>query len=128
MSIAKYSIEQTDPPVLLGKLCRQCMIYRVKIGGTWLARRVSPLATSATEFHFCPPNYAPEQVFTASDLNLYYDPRHTNWYKRPDWFAVVGVSRLYEERDLRLSYVMWQEGVRPLVAVELLSLALKMKT
>jgi len=72
-------------------------------------------------FTFCPPNYPPEQVFTASDLNLYYDPRHTNWYKRPDWFAVVGVSRLYEERDLRLSYVMWQEGVRPLVVVELLS-------
>jgi hypothetical protein len=29
------------------------------------------------------------------------------WHKRPDWFAVVGVPRLYEERDLRLSYVLW---------------------
>lgn len=43
---------------------------------------------------FCPPNYTQKQVFVASDLNLYYDPQHTGWYKRPDWFAVVGVSRL----------------------------------
>lgn len=70
---------------------------------------------------FRPPGYPPEQVFVASDLNLYYDSRHTNWYKRPDWFAVVGVSRLYEQRDLRLSYVIWQEGVNPFVVVELLS-------
>lgn len=70
---------------------------------------------------FAPPANPSEQVFVASDLNLYYDPRHTGWYKRPDWFAVVGVPRLYEERDLRLSYVMWQEGVRPIVAIEFLS-------
>lgn len=70
---------------------------------------------------FYPPTHPPEQVFVASDLNLYYDPRHTNWYKRPDWFAVVSVSRLYEDRDLRLSYVLWQEGVRPIVAIEFLS-------
>mgnify|MGYP000232800189 CR=1 FL=1 len=70
---------------------------------------------------FRPPNDAADQVFIASDLNLYYDPRHPNWYKRPDWLAVVGVSRLYEQRDLRLSYVIWQEGVNPFVVVELLS-------
>jgi Uma2 family endonuclease len=70
---------------------------------------------------FCPPIFPAERVFVASDLNLYYDPQHTGWYKRPDWFAVVGVSRLYEERELRLSYVMWQEGVRPIVAIEFLS-------
>jgi Uma2 family endonuclease len=70
---------------------------------------------------FCPPNYPVEQVFTASDLNLYYDVRHPLWYKRPDWFAVVGISKLYEEHDLRLSYVIWQEEVAPLVVVELLS-------
>jgi len=57
----------------------------------------------------------------ASDLNLYYDPLNTGWYKRPDWFAVVGVSRLYQGQDLRLSYVSWQEGVRPVVVIELLS-------
>ena len=70
---------------------------------------------------FCPPPYPADQVLTASDLNLYYDPHHPSWYKRPDWFAAVGVTRLYEERDLRLSYVIWQEGVSPLIVVELLS-------
>lgn len=70
---------------------------------------------------FRPPTYREDQVFTASDLNLYYDVRHPQWYKRPDWFAVLGVSRLYEEQDLRLSYVTWQEGVNPFVVVELLS-------
>ncbi|MBN3879239.1 MULTISPECIES: Uma2 family endonuclease [unclassified Nostoc] len=70
---------------------------------------------------FCPPNYPAEEVFVASDLNLYYDLRHTLWYKRPDWFAAVGVSRLYEQQNLRLSYVIWQEGVAPFVMVELLS-------
>jgi Uma2 family endonuclease len=70
---------------------------------------------------FRPPNYPLDQVFSASDLNLYYDVKHPSWYKRPDWFAVVGGSRLYEQRDLRLSYVIWQEGVDPLIVVELLS-------
>lgn len=70
---------------------------------------------------FCSPRYAATQIFTGSDINLYYDVKHTLWYKRPDWFAVVGVSRLYDEVDLRLSYVTWQEGVNPLVVVELLS-------
>ena len=70
---------------------------------------------------FRPPNYSANQVFAASDLNLYYDPSHSQWYKRPDWFGVLGVSRLYEGRDLRLSYVTWQEGVNPFVVVELLS-------
>ena len=45
----------------------------------------------------------------------------TPWHKRPDWFIVAGVPRLYDHKELRLSYVMWQEGVRPLVVVELLS-------
>ncbi|NWF61061.1 MAG: Uma2 family endonuclease [Fischerella sp.] len=70
---------------------------------------------------FHPANYPADQIFIASDLNLYYDPRHPQWYKRPDWFAVLGVSRLYEQQDLRLSYVTWQEGVNPFVVVELLS-------
>lgn len=70
---------------------------------------------------FYPSHYPPERVFVASDLNLYYDPQNTSWYKRPDWFAVVGVSRLYQGQDLRLSYVFWQEGVRPRVVIELLS-------
>ena len=70
---------------------------------------------------FQPPNYPTEEVFIGSDLNLYYDPHNTLWYKRPDWFAVLGASRLYQQRELRLSYVVWQEGVDPTVVVELLS-------
>jgi Uma2 family endonuclease len=70
---------------------------------------------------FRPRNHPPEQVFSAGDMNLYYDVRHPNWYKRPDWFGVVGVPRLYDGHDLRLSYVIWQEGVNPFVVVELLS-------
>ncbi len=72
-------------------------------------------------FTFCPPHYPALQVFSASDMNLYYDVRHAQWYKRPDWFGVVGVPRLYDEVDMRLSYVVWQEGVNPYVIVELLS-------
>ncbi len=55
------------------------------------------------------------------DLNLYYDVRHTKWYKRPDWFVVPGVQPASQQEDLRLSYVTWQEGVNPLLVVELLS-------
>src|SRR5919199_1528707 len=72
-------------------------------------------------YTFRPANYSEDEIFVASDLNLYYNVRHPLWYKRPDWFAVVGVPRLYEQRELRLSYVVWQEGVNPFVVVELLS-------
>ena len=70
---------------------------------------------------FQPPQYAPDRFFVASDLNLYYTVRHPLWHKRPDWFAVLGVSRLYDARDLRLSYVIWQEEVAPYVVIELLA-------
>jgi Uma2 family endonuclease len=70
---------------------------------------------------FRPPNYPSQEIFTGSNLNLYYDLRHPSWYKIPDWFAVLGVPYLYENRDLRLSYVVWQEGVSPHIIVELLS-------
>ena len=70
---------------------------------------------------FRPPNYPSELIFSGGDMNLYYDVNHTNWYKRPDWFGVVGVPRLYNGTDMRLSYVVWQEGVNPYIVVELLS-------
>ncbi|MDY6786385.1 MAG: Uma2 family endonuclease [Cyanobacteriota bacterium] len=70
---------------------------------------------------FRPSTHPIDQILVASDLNLYYDPNHTGWYKRPDWYAVVGVPRLYEGREPRLSYVFWQEGVRPIIALEFLS-------
>jgi Uma2 family endonuclease len=70
---------------------------------------------------FQTPSYPAEEIFTGTDLNLYYDSRNPLWYKRPDWFAVVGVSRLYQQREMRLSYVVWQEGIDPFIVVELLS-------
>jgi Uma2 family endonuclease len=62
-----------------------------------------------------------DRFFTGTDLNIYYDLQNLKWYKRPDWFVAIGVTRLYDERDLRNSYVMWDEGVSPSVIVELLS-------
>jgi Uma2 family endonuclease len=65
--------------------------------------------------------YSRDNSFTASDLNLYYDVHHPRWYKRPDWFLAVNVPRLYEQKELRRSYVTWQEGKSPYVAIEFLS-------
>lgn len=65
--------------------------------------------------------YSRENWFTGSDLNLYYDVHHPLWHKRPDWFLALNVPRLYEGRDLRRSYVVWQEGQSPTVVVEFLS-------
>jgi Uma2 family endonuclease len=70
---------------------------------------------------FQPTNWNPELVYSAADLNLYYDLEHSLWYKRPDWFGVVGVGKFYKGQDLRLSYVTWQEPANPFVVVELLS-------
>ncbi|WP_448283964.1 Uma2 family endonuclease [Phormidesmis priestleyi] len=66
-------------------------------------------------------DYVSDRIFTGSDLNLYYDVRHTQWHKRPDWFLVLDVPRLYDGTDMRSSYVVWQEAVHPFVVVELLS-------
>jgi Uma2 family endonuclease len=70
---------------------------------------------------FLPPDYPSEQMMIASDLNLYYDVHNTRYYKRPDWYVALGAPHLYEKREPRLSYVMWQEGVTPYMAIELLS-------
>jgi len=58
--------------------------------------------------HLCKRN----RSVVASDLNL--DPLNTGWYKRPDWFAVVGVSGYIKDKTA-LELVSWQEGVRPVV-------------
>lgn len=68
--------------------------------------------------------YTRDNYFTGTDLNVYYDVEHLLWHKRPDWFLVVDVPRLYngsKGEDLRLSYVVWQEGKSPDVVVEFLS-------
>ncbi len=70
---------------------------------------------------FRPMTVPPEQCFIGTDMNLYYDLEHLNWHKRPDWFAVLGVSSFDDQQQLRLSYVIWQELVAPYLVVELLS-------
>jgi Uma2 family endonuclease len=67
----------------------------------------------------CRPNA--DDFFMGTDLNLYYDVEHTGWYKRPDYFLVIGASASKSSAESRLSYVMWQEGVKPFLMVELLS-------
>lgn len=62
-----------------------------------------------------------DEFFVGADLNLYYDVRHTNWYKRPDWFLVLGAPASQSQEELRWSYLMWREGVAPFLVVELLS-------
>ncbi|NEP63458.1 MAG: Uma2 family endonuclease [Symploca sp. SIO2G7] len=85
----------------------------------------------ADEFHDLQPqllsrtlrlsDYSRDNCFSVSDLNLYYDVSHPLWYKRPDWFLAVDVPRLYEGKDMRRSYVVWQEGKNPYVVIEFLS-------
>lgn len=68
---------------------------------------------------FQPATYPSECVFSASELNIYYDSQNGSYYKRPDWFGVVDVPRLVDAG--RLSYVRWQERHSPNIIVELLS-------
>jgi Uma2 family endonuclease len=62
--------------------------------------------------------YGSDRLFTASDLNIYYDLNHPLWHRRPDWFLALDVPRLYDGWDLRRSYVVWQEGKSPHVVME----------
>jgi Uma2 family endonuclease len=64
---------------------------------------------------------AADDFFVGADINLYYDVKHTGWYKRPDWFLVLDVPASESIAESRLSYVMWQEGAAPFLMVELLS-------
>jgi hypothetical protein len=54
-------------------------------------------------------DYDKSKIFHSFDLNLYYDLEHPGWYKRPDWFLVVGTDRLYRGQSSRSSYVIWDE-------------------
>ena len=82
-------------------------------------------------FHFLQPrlldsalalaDYPHDRWFSGMDMRLYYDSANSGWYKRPDWFLAVGVPRMYEGRDIRQSYVVWQEQVVPRLIIEFLS-------
>lgn len=118
----KYPVPQTDPP----RSPRETLPTMYDLPSEDLEEPGLPdefhdLQPQLLSLTFRTPHYPASQVFTASDMNLYYDVRHVQWYKRPDWFGVVGVPRLYDEVDMRLSYLVWQEGVNPFVIVELLS-------
>lgn len=122
MSQRPYAIPQTDPPLSP----RETLPTMYDLASEDPEEPGLP-----DEFHDLQPqllsatlrlqNYAKDQTFTGTDLNLYYDVHHPQWHKRPDWFLALGVPRLYDGKDLRASYVVWQEGVNPFVVVELLS-------
>jgi Uma2 family endonuclease len=122
VSIRRTSIEQVDPP----RPPRETLPTMYDLPSEDPEEPGLP-----DEFHDLQPQllsrtlrltrYSRENCFTVSDLNLYYDLRHPLWHKRPDWFLAVDVPRLYEQRDLRRSYVVWQECKPPHVVVEFLS-------
>ncbi len=79
-----------------------------------------------------PPRWSPtDQESTAAEsLPTMYDlpsespedrGSHPQWYKRPDWFLVLGTTVAERVEDLRWSDVTWQEEVNPFLVVELLS-------
>lgn len=118
----KGALEQVDPP----RSPRETLPTMYDLPSENLEERGLP-----DEFHDLQPQllsrtlrlsrYTRDNCFTASDLNLYYDVNHPLWFKRPDWFLAVDVPRLYESKELRWSYVVWQEGKSPYVAIEFLS-------
>lgn len=65
-------------------------------------------------------DYTSESLFSAADLNLYYDSTH-NWYECPDWFGVLGQPAGCDSNEMRRSYVVWQEELSPFIVVELIS-------
>lgn len=121
--VTRRSIEQTDPP----RSPKETLPTMYD-----LPSEDSNEPGLPDEYHYLQPQllsatlrltqYPADQVFSVGDMNLYYDSRNPLWHKRPDWFLVLGVPRLYEQKDMRLSYVVWQEGVSPFMIVELLSL------
>lgn len=88
-----------------------------EIGAPGMPDEFHALQATLLDQTFRPPTLSPDNYYKAIDMNLYYDPEHTGWYKRPDWFAAVGVPRFYEGLGSRLSYVTWDEPVPPLIVV-----------
>jgi len=99
----KYFIEQTDPP----RSPKETMPTMYDLPSedpeeSGLPDEYHIWQPQLLSFGCLPPTYPPERVFVASDLNLYYDPKHPRWYKRPDWYVVAGVPRLYDQQEMRL--------------------------
>jgi Uma2 family endonuclease len=117
----KYPTEQSDPPLSPRETLPTMYDLPSENHEEFGVDQFHSFQSELLWLTFCPANYKSDRIFSASDLNLYYDVHHQNWYKRPDWFGVAGVPKLYDSRELRLSYVIWQEGVNPHIVVELLS-------
>ncbi|MGF1987346.1 MAG: Uma2 family endonuclease [Nostoc sp. ZfuVER08] len=56
--------------------------------------------------------------FFGVDMGIYYDPGLPPIV--PDGFLSLGVERVFDE-NLRLSYVLWEEKVMPIMALEVVS-------
>jgi len=56
--------------------------------------------------------------FFGIDMGVYYDPKESPIV--PDAFLSLGVERFYDE-ELRPSYVLWDENVVPIFALEIVS-------
>jgi Uma2 family endonuclease len=120
--VIRRSIEQTDPP----RSPRETLPTMYDLPSEDPNEPGLP-----DEYHYLQPQllsatlrltrYSSDRVFSVGDMNLYYDVHNPLWHKRPDWFLVLNVPRLYDQTDMRLSYVVWQEGVSPFMIVELLS-------
>lgn len=117
-----HSLPQTDPPLSP----RQTLPTMYDLPSEFPEEPGLP-----DEFHNLQPQllsrtlsltgYGRGQWFSGSDLNLYYDVNHPLWHKRPDWFLVLDVPRLYAGKEMRRSYVVWQEGQAPTIVIEFLS-------
>jgi Uma2 family endonuclease len=56
--------------------------------------------------------------FFGVNMGVYYDPDQAAIV--PDGFLSLGVERIFDE-DLRLSYVLWEENVVPILVLEVVS-------
>jgi Uma2 family endonuclease len=102
----KYPVPQTDPP----RSPRETLPTMYDLPSEdpeepGLPDEFHDLQPQLLSYTFRPPNYRASEIFSGTDMNLDYDVRHPMWHKRPDWSGVVGVPRLYDEIDLRMSYV-----------------------
>ena len=100
----KYPVPQTDPP----RSPRETLPTMYDLPSEdpeepGLPDEFHDLQPQLLTQTFQPSQYLPSEIFCGSGINLYYDSRHPNWYKQPDWFGVVGVPRLYDQVDMRLS-------------------------
>jgi Uma2 family endonuclease len=91
-----------------------------EVGEPGLPDEFHRLQAELMEKTYQPERISRDRCLIASDLNLYYDPENTRFYKRPDWFLALNVAHGERQEDLRWSYVTWHAPPLYLV-VEFLS-------